>query len=372
MLAGKNRIARGLVVFQFTLATFLIISTLIIYSQFNYLLHFDLGYNDKNIAIVSTGQINKEKLNVFKTELMKNGSIERITADQGGIQETMAHINDGRELNFNFKHVDEDYFPLYQIPIARGRNFSREFTSDTAAAAIVNESFARAAGWDDPLGKQVDFFYMNKKYTVIGVVKDYHYASLNEKIGPQFFTMNPRYTFRNTFIKLRPGHAAQALHHIEKTFKKIFPLQPYQYDFKEEQNAKQYESEAKWKQIITFGAILTIFISCIGLFGLASLSAEKRTKEIGIRKVLGASVAVIAGKLSGDFLRLVVLAAIIASPIAWWATNKWLNNYPYRIALNWWIFGAAVIVVLSVAVLTVGFQAIKAAIANPVKSLRTE
>jgi len=369
---GKNYLSKGLVVFQFTLATFLIIATMVIYSQFSYLVHFDLGYNDKNVAIVNTGQIDKEKLNLFRNELLQNRFIQDVTADQGGRQETMAHINGGKEMNFEFKHIDEKYFPLFQIPVVKGRNFSKDFFSDTANAAIINESFAKEAGWKDPLGKQVDFFYMNKKYTVVGVVKDYHYASLEEKIGPQFFTMNPRYTYKNIFIKLKPGNTAQALNYIETTFKKMFPVMPYEYNFKDEQNAKQYESEAKWKQIITFGALLTIFISCIGLFGLATLSAEKRTKEIGIRKVLGASATIIAGKLSGDFLKLVILASVIASPLAWWIMNMWLQNYPYRVQVSWWLFGFAAITVLLIALITVSFQAIKAAIANPVKSLRTE
>ena len=370
--AGKNYISKGLVVFQFTLATFLIIATMIVYSQFSYLLNFDLGYNDKNVAIVNTGQIDKDKLNLFKNELLKNPSIQDVTADQGGRQQTIAHVNGDKEINFDFKHVDETYFPLFQIPILKGRNFSNDFISDTANAAIVNESFAKEAGWKNPLGNQVDFFYLGKKYTVVGVVKDYHYASLEEKIGPQFFTMNPRYTYKNIFIKLKPGNTAQALNYIETIFKKMFPVLPYQYIFKDEQNAKQYESEAKWRQILTFGALLTILISSIGLFGLATLSAEKRMKEIGIRKVLGASVTLIAGKLSGDFLKLVIFAAIIASPLAWWTMNIWLQNYPYRINVSWWLFGVAAAIVLFIALVTVGFQAIRAALANPVKSLRTE
>ena len=147
---------------------------------------------------------------------------------------------------------------------------------------------------------------------------------------------------------------------------------PYQYKFKDAEVAEQYDKEAKWKQIVSFGAILTIFISCIGLFGLATLSAEKRTKEIGIRKVLGASVPVIVKKLSVDFLRLVILAAIIASPVAWWAMNKWLENYPYRTHITWWMFGFSAAMVTLIALLTIGYQSLKAAIANPVKSLRTE
>lgn len=371
-LSGKNYLAKGLVVFQFTLATFLIVATMIIYSQFNYLTNFDLGYNDENVAIVNTGHIDREKLDVFKNELLNDPSIESVTADQGGRQGTIAHINDGKEINFDFKHVDENYFPLFKIPVVTGRNFSKDFVSDTAEAAVINQTFAKTAGWKDPVGKQINFFYLNKKYRVVGVIRDYHYLSLSEKIGPQLFTMNPRYKYGDVFIKIKPGNTSASLRHIEKTFKSVFPARPYQYNFKDAQNTAQYEREAKWKQIITFGAILTIFISCIGLFGLATLSAEKRTKEIGIRKVLGASVAVIAGKLSADFLKLVMLASIIASPIAWWVMNKWLQNYPYRVEINWWMFGFAVIAVVLVALLTIGYQTIKAAVANPVKSLRTE
>lgn len=371
-LTGKNYLSKSLVVFQFTLATFLIIATMIIYSQFSYLVNFNLGYNDKNVAIVNTTHIDKVKLNLFRNELLKNHSIQDVTADQGGRQQTMAHINSDKQINFEFKHIDENYLPLFQIPIVKGRNFSNDFISDTASAAIVNESFAKAAGWKDPLGKLIDFFYLGKKYTVVGVVKDYHYASLSEKIGPQFFTMNPAYSYKDIFIKLKPGNPAPALNYIETTFKKMFPVLPYQYNFKDEQNTKQYESEAKWKQIITFGALITIFVSCIGLFGLATLSAEKRTKEIGIRKVLGASATIIAGKLSGDFLRLVILAAVIASPLGWWIMNKWLQNYPYRVEVSGWLFGFAAVIVLLIALITISFQAVRAAIANPAKSLRTE
>lgn len=371
-LSGKNYLSKGLVVFQFTLASFLIVATMAIYAQFNYLTAFDLGYNDDNVAIVNTGHINREKLEVFKTELLKDPAIESITADQGGRMGTIAHINDGKEISFDFKHVDENYFPLFNIPVVTGRNFSKDFASDTAEAAMINQTFAATAGWKDPVGQQVDFFYMNKKYRVVGVIKDYHYLSLAEKIGPQMFTMNPRYQYRDVFIKLKPGNTSASLRHIEKTFKSLFPARPYQYNFRDAQNKAQYEREAKWKQIITFAALLTIFISCIGLFGLATLSAEKRTKEIGIRKVLGASVAVIAGKLSADFLKLVMLASIISSPIAWMVMNKWLENYPYRITINWSMFGLATVSVVLVALFTISFQAIRAAVANPVKSLRSE
>ena len=371
-LQGKSYLLKGLVVIQFTLATFLIVATIIIYSQFNYLMNFDLGYNDKNIVVIGTTQMDREKLSIFKNELLKNSSIENVTADQGGTQGTIAYVNGSEKISFDFKHIDENYFPLFGIPVIMGRNFSKDFSSDTAEAVVINESFAKAAAWKDPLGKQVDFSYMKKKYSVVGIVKDHHYTSLAEKIEPQLFTMDPRYTFRTVFLKIRPVNTSQTLRYIENTFQSFFPYQPYQYNFKDVQNAGQYEKEAKWKQIITFGAILTIFISCIGLFGLAALAARKRTKEIGIRKVLGAPVIVIAGKFSSDFLKLVLLGIATALPLARKIMNEWLQDYPYRINISWWMFGFATVVVLVIALITVSFQAIKAAIANPVKSLRTE
>ena len=204
------------------------------------------------------------------------------------------------------------------------------------------------------------------------MVKDYHFQSLNQKITPQLFTMKTGNDYGMAFIKIKPNTETGSLKHIETTFKKLFPRNPYTYTFKDQENMKEYEAEAKWKQIMLFSAILTIFISCIGLFGLSVLSAEKRTKEIGIRKVLGASVNHVVTILSKDFVKLVVIALIIAIPTAWIAANKWLQNYPYRITLSWWLFASAGILVILIALLTVSFQAIKAAIANPVKSLRTE
>jgi putative ABC transport system permease protein len=204
------------------------------------------------------------------------------------------------------------------------------------------------------------------------VVKDYHNKSLNQKIGPQLFTMKKDNLYGLYDIKIKPGTETQSLNYIKKTFKQFYPLNPYDYVFKDEQRLKDYESEAKWKQIILFGAVLAIFISCIGLFGLSVLSAEKRTKEIGIRKVLGASVNNVVAILSGDFLKLVAIALIIAIPAAYLVSDKWLQNYPYHITLSWWLFAAAAILVALIALITVSFQAIKAAVANPVKSLRSE
>ena len=369
---GKNYLAKGLVVLQFTLALVLIIATITIYSQFNYLMHYDLGYNDKNVVALNAEYIDRQNLELLKTELLKNPSVKNVSADQGGRQGTLAHINGDHEIGFDIKNIDENYLPLFEIPVVKGRNFSKDIITDSAHSVLVNETFVKEAGWKEPIGKLVDFWYRNKKYTVVGVVKDYNFVSLKDKITPQLFTMNPQYSFRDIFIKLKSGNTADSKNYIEKTFRKLFPFKVYQYSFKDEKNAEQYYDEAKWKQIISFGAVLTIFISCIGLFGLSTLSAERRKKEIGIRKVLGSTVEAIVIKLSNDFLKLIIISAIIASPIAWWAMQNWLENYPYRISLNIWIFAASCLLVVLIALATVGFQAVKAAIGNPVDSLRTE
>jgi putative ABC transport system permease protein len=284
----------------------------------------------------------------------------------------MAHINGGQQMMFDMKHVDEDYLPLFQVPIVKGRNFSKAITSDSTNSILVNEEFVKQAGWKKPIGQVVDFFYEKKKYNVVGVVKDYHFLSLTEKMSPILYTMKNDMEWGNAFVRINNKNKSEALNRIQKEFRSEFPFIPYQYKFKEAEVAEQYDKEAKWKQIVTFGAILTIFISCIGLFGLATLSAERRKKEIGIRKVLGASVEGIVRKLSTDFAVLVVISAVISAPAAWWAMHRWLENYPYRININAWIFLLAAVFVLLIALVTVSFQTIKAAIANPVNSLRSE
>ncbi len=371
-LSGKNYLQKSLVVLQFTLSSFLIIATLIIYYQFNYLTTEKLGYDDSNVVVVNKSNLKRGQAKLLRYELMKNPDIIGVAPKNGGFWSTQAKVNNDSSLQFAYATVDESFLPLLKIPIIEGRNFSEDYPSDSSHSVLVNESFVKKAGWKNPIGQTVDFFYRNEKYTVIGVVKDYHYQSLYQKIDPQLFTMKPGNDYGTSYIKIKPNTASASLKYIAATFKKLFPLSPYSYIFKNEQNIKNYEAEAKWKQIMLYSAILTIFISCIGLFGLSVLSAEKRTKEIGIRKVLGASIRSLVTALSVDFLKLVMIAMIIAIPLAWLAANKWLEKYPYRIHLNWWIFVSAGLLVILIALITISFQAIKAAIANPVKSLRTE
>jgi hypothetical protein len=312
-----------------------------------------------------------DKVAVFKQELLKHPSVVSVAVRNRGHWGTLARA-DGKDIDFEFDIIDSSFLPVLEIPVVLGRNFSAAFPSDSTQSVLVNESFMKKTGWKDLNNRQVDFFYDSIKYNVVGVVKDYHYASLMEEIKPQLFTMNPKYSYGELLIKIKPTQTSATLKHIEKVFKAQQPFQPYKYDFKDALNTAQYAADEKWKQIISFAAILTIFISCIGLFGLATLAAEKRIKEIGIRKVLGASVANIAGNLSNSFLKLVFIATVLAFPAAWWAMNKWLQNYPYRVEVSVWIFVFAIAFVMLIALCTVSFQAIKAAVANPVKSLRTE
>ena len=372
MLAGKNYLQKSLVVLQFALASFLIIATFTIYQQFNFLTTEKLGYEDNNLIMVHKNFKTHNEAWLFKNELLKAPDIISVAPRNGGMWGTMAKLNNDSSINFDYETVDEAFLSTLKIPLVQGRNFSPDFPSDSANSVLVNEAFVRQAGWKNPIGQTVNFWYNNKKYNVIGVVKDYHYASLNQKIGPQLFTMKKDNNYGMVYIKIKPNTASASLQTIQKTFKQLFPLNPYSYTFMNEQNLKNYEAEGKWKQIMLFGAILTIFISCIGLFGLSVLSAEKRTKEIGIRKVLGAPVNRIVTILSKDFIKLVIISLVVAIPAAWMAAHKWLENYPYRIMLNWGLFASAGILVILIALITVSFQAIKAAMANPVKSLRTE
>ncbi|MEZ2440263.1 ABC transporter permease [Chitinophaga sp. RCC_12] len=372
-LKGNGGLQKSLVVFQFTLAAFLIIATFTIYSQFNYLTKAELGYDDRDIIIVNKDNMSHQEAAVFKHELLSYPDIAYVAPKNGGYWGTAAKLDNDSSINFAWETVDESYLHTLKIPLVKGRNFSVDYPGDSVHSVLVNETFVKEAGWKDPIGKSVVFnFQNNKTYKVIGVVKDHHFTTLNEKIRAQLFTMSNSNPYGTFYIKIRPNTATRSLKYIETKFRSFFPFSPYTYVFKNELNQRNYESEARWKQIIFFGAVLTIFISCIGLFGLSVLSAEKRTKEIGIRKVLGASVQNIAAALSLEFVKLVIIALVIAIPLAWLAGVKWLENYPYRITMGWSLFGWAGMLVLLIAMCTVSFQAVKAALANPVKSLRSE
>jgi putative ABC transport system permease protein len=373
-LAGKNYLQKSLVVLQFSLASFLIIATLIIFSQFNFLTTEKLGYDDSNLVLVNKDDLKPDQVKLMKEELIKNPNIEGVAPKDDGISITGAGINGDSGIVFDYGTIDPSFLTLMKIPLVEGRNFSATFPSDSSQFVIVNQSFVKKAGWKNAIGQQVIFGDKNnqQRYSVIGVIKDYHFQPLNQEVIPELLTMSSGADFGTLYIKIKPNSETASLNFVEKTFRKLFPLAPYSFIFKDEENRKNYEAEARWKQIILFGAVLTIFISCIGLFGLTVLSAEKRTKEIGIRKVLGASTGTVVAILSKDFLKLVIISLLLSIPLAWLAADKWLRNYPYRITLSWKMFIAGGVFVIIIALATISYQAIKAAIANPVKSLRTD
>jgi predicted permease len=373
-LAGKNYLAKSLVVVQFMLATFLITAALFMYAQFEYLTGKELGYNDEGLVVVPLGlgpQEGKKLVQLFKAELSREPGVLEVAAKSPGGWLTSAKAGN-REVEFSYEHIDDNYLPALRIPLVKGRNFSAGFPADSTQSVLINEAFAREAGWKDPIGQTVDLSWKNRKLTVVGVVKDYHFASLKEKIRPQVLSAEPELGFGQLYVKIRPGNTPGTLKAIQKTFRQLIPFRPFRYEFMDDLNARQYEAEARWKQIITLGALLTIFISCIGLFGLTALTAERRTKEVGIRKVLGASSGQIVVLLSADFLLLVLLAFGLAAPAAWYATNQWLQEFAYRINPAWWGLALAGSITLVIALLTIGAQSMKAALANPANSLRSE
>ena len=372
-LTQKNYLTKGLVVFQFALSVCLVIGTLVIYSQFKYLTTKDLGYNDKNLMSFSLGrgENRKEILTAVKHELEGMAGIKTVAAFNGNYNGTGAKIEKG-EIGFGYIGVDDEFLKVLEIPVLKGRNFSKSFGSDPAQSVIVNESFVKEAGWKDPIGKDINFEWKNQSYKVIGVIRDYHFASLKEQIKPLLLTQDPNYGLSTVYVKLDETDIPETLKKIEQIFRRYVPLAPFEYKFEDTTNFKRYETEAKWKEMITLAAILSIFVSCIGLFGLATFNAETRVKEIGIRKVLGASVANITTLLSLDFVKLVLVAIVFALPISYYAVNSWLQNFPYRIDISCWYFAISAVLAVAVAILTVGLQSVKTAMMDPVKSLKSE
>jgi len=272
--------------------------------------------------------------------------------------------------------VDHDYIRTLGMEILKGRDFSREFATDSSTV-IINETAAAVFGYADPVGKKIwtytDFNSGEKKmatYTIVGVVKNFHFESLRQNIGALCLTLgrnNGSVSFR-----LKTDDVSKVVGAIEAQWKKNAPGQPFSYAFLNEEFDAMYRSEQRVGQIAISFSVLAILIACLGLFGLAAFTAEQRTKEIGIRKVLGADVRNIVAMLSRDFLQLVLISNLIAWPLAWWAMSRWLQDFAYRIDLSWWIFALAGLMALFIALFTISFQALKAALANPIKSLRTE
>jgi putative ABC transport system permease protein len=272
--------------------------------------------------------------------------------------------------------VDADFVPALDIKVLKGRNFSSSGQADKYTAALVNETVVKEMGWENPVGKRIRFNYGNNEAgerTIVGVVNDFHTFSLQHKVEPMVLMMPPVVSMEdNLYVKINTEKTSEALAHIEKVYEQFDKTNPIEFHFLDQNFADQYATEQKQQQLALIFTALAVFIACLGLFGLAAFTAQQRVKEIGIRKVLGASVPSIIMMLSKTYIKLVIVAICIATPVAWFVMNKWLQDFAYRINIHWWMFAAAGFVAIFIALMTVSFQAIKAAIANPVKSLRTE
>jgi len=376
-LMSKNYLTKGLIVLQFALAIFLIIGTIVINSQLNFLLHSNLGYDSKNLVRMDIPINNSsDRLpGIFKDELLNKPGILSVAARNGGRNISGAKV-DGKQITIEYNKIDDRYLTTFKIPIIAGRNFSPDYPSDSMQSVIVNESFGKEAGWklNNAVGKTFGFGESHNKrtVTVVGIIKDYHFTSLKEKITPEVFSMEPAFNFGQIWVKISPKNIPQTLSLLQSTYKKILPWFPYSYQFMDDINAKNYEAEAKWKQIISIASGLFIFISCIGLLGLVMLAIDQRTKEIGIRKVLGAAASGIMMLVSKEFIVLILVAFVVSTPVGYYFIHKWLQDFAYRINVSWWMFPLAGVSVIIIALITLSYMAIKAAMANPVKSLRTE
>jgi putative ABC transport system permease protein len=374
-LTGRHVFGKTLVVIQFSLAVFLVIASSIYYRQMEFVRKKDLGYDPHNIlrTYISGNHEIKPIITYLKTEFSKVPSIKKVSFGSGGDINIVADakIND-QLIETAHAAVDENYLEVMGIPLKTGRNFSPALPTDQLNSIIVNESFVKTAKLSEPLGTIVytnDYFDKEPK-TIIGVVKDFHYGSLKQRIQPLALLMKESFN-SGILVKYDMAAEKQAVAAVERIIKQAIPNGLYEYYFVD-QLSGDYFQEERWLQIVSIATIISLIICCMGLFGLASLAVSRRTREIGIRKILGAGVANITGLVCMDFVRLVTISIVIAVPIAAFVMKSWLENFAYRTPVHWWIYLIAGSSALLIAILTVSVQAVRAALSNPVKHLRTE
>jgi putative ABC transport system permease protein len=369
---------KGLVISQFTISITLIIATIIVYLQMNFMRNQDLGFNkDQLMVINSNGDPARDAFMHAVSTLPNVKSVSMSSSVPGGgnmgAYSKIQNVKGEMQIaNLDLYFVDFDYLKQFDIKMAAGRTFSRDFMTDTTHSMILNEAAVKMFGYRSPkdaIGR--DFNQWGREGKIIGVMKDFHFKSLQEQIKPLSMRIEPN-GCSLVSIKVSGNNLPGTISAIENKWNTLIPARPFSYFFLDEYFNEQYKSEQRFGKLFLNFAILAIIISCLGLLGLASYNTMQRTREIGIRKVLGASVTNIVNLLSKDFLRLVGIAVIIASPIAYFSMHKWLQDFAYRIPISWWIFVIAAVTATLIAILTVSFQAIKAAVSNPVKSLRTE
>jgi putative ABC transport system permease protein len=379
-LGGKSKLSKGLVVVQFSLSIFLIISTLIMTRQLHFIRNRDLGICEDQVVIIpSQGSPQgtqlvdrfRNELAVYDNVISVAGSNELLGNDRTYTESVVRYQQ--TKIFAHYFFIGFDFLETIGLEIIDGRDFAREFTSDPKESVIVNETLVKEMGWDSAVGKQIRTFMGRKEpLTVVGIAKDFHFESLRTQIKPAIFYIDPRNQLEFIYVKISPDDIRATLGYLETTWKKNTPNFPFMYSFLDEEFHKLYRMEERWQQIIRNTSIIAIVISCLGLFGLSALAIARRTKEIGIRKVLGASVSGLTRMVSMDFLKLVIFANIIAWPMAYYAMSHWLRSFAFRIDIKLWVFLLAAVIATAIALLTVGLQAAKAALANPVESLRYE
>ncbi len=371
---------KGLVVFQFTIAIVLIAGTGIVLQQLRYIQNRELGLNKDQVIEAGLSYADLAKGPTLINELTKKAGVASASLTDFSFKEGISNIAvlpEGAARNEVTSQaviaVDYDFLKTFQIPLVAGRDFSRSFSKDPDEAFIVNETAVKTFGWKKPadaIGKNMDWG-LGKKGKVIGVVKDFNFKSLHDNIKPLIIHINPDW-YRFIAIKIRPDRVPQTLKDIEKTWSSIAINSPFAYTFLDDDFGNLYKEEQNLQSVLTLFTILSLFVACLGLFGVAAFTIKQRFKEIAVRKVLGASVSGITTLLSKQFLQLVLISAAIAFPLSWWAMHKWLQAFAFRVNIGWQIFMIAGFITLLIALLTVSFQSIKAAVANPAKSLRTE
>ena len=379
----KNNLRSFLVVFQFATSIILIIGTIVIYRQLNHIQNSKLGFDKEHVLVVENSGLSNQARESLKSEIAQLTEVK--SASFGGFLpvgdsarsdttfSTDAVMTETNGFNMQIWNIDYDYIPTMDMEMVEGRNFSRSFGSDSLGI-ILNEAAVKSAGYKNPLGKKL---YTNMgpnepmvTYTIIGVVKNFNFESLRQNVGPLCFVLgNNNWA---SVYRFNTSNVASLVNTIEKKYRGMAQGMPFNYHFLDDSFDSMYRQEQRVGKVALTFSFLAILIACLGLLGLATYIAEQRTKEIGIRKVLGASVTNIVAMLSKDFIKLVLISFAIATPIAWWFMDKWLQDFAFRIDLSWWVFALTGITALLVALITLSFQTIRAAISNPVKSLRTE
>jgi putative ABC transport system permease protein len=377
----------GLVVFQFAISVILIVSTLMVNRQMRYMLGEKIGFRKDHVIMVERTDLLGKQSMAFKTELAKISGVESVSGNTAmpGQQDffgvSYGQLGSTEQVTGRGILVDDSYAKVLDLELKEGRFFSKDFSTDSLAV-VLSEKAVEDLKLKNPIGARLttpDRFLNAPNgntyvYTVIGVVKDFHFQSLHQKIAPLFFNYSSRFgdVMPTTALRIRAANFTGALAAVEDTWKKFVKNRPFHYQFLDQTLARQYHSEQTTQKIFTIFSSLAIFIACIGLLGLAAYTTQQRTREIGVRKVLGATGANIFTMLSKDFLKLVLIASLIALPVAWWGMHRWLQTFEYKINIGWLVFVVASLAATLVALFTISFQAIKASVANPVNSLRTE